>query len=176
MVGRLHVSAKIAAIDFRDNAIASKLATFHFFGHGLAQFVKQHEGGLIGQAEVARDCQCALALHFIAEDRDGREIATQRELVERKERSTCDREIPTAGAATEPEQAIRAAALIGVQAAAMRANRRAIGFRPADLAKHRLGFRIRHAEDLSEAQRLGRAGKEEMLGHISHAMFLSRKI
>jgi hypothetical protein len=45
----------------------------------------------------------------------------------------------------------------------MRANRRAVCLRPANLAKHRLGFRIRHAEDLSEAQRLGRARKEEML-------------
>ena len=48
--------------------------------------------------------------------------------------------------------------------------------RPAHLAEHRLGVCIRHAEDAGEAQRLGRAGKEEMLRHISHAMFLSRKI
>jgi hypothetical protein len=52
---------------------------------------------------------------------------------------------------------------IGVQSAAMRTDRRAVCLRPAHLAKHRLGFRIRHAEDLSEAQGLGRAGKEEML-------------
>jgi hypothetical protein len=68
-----------------------------------------------------------------------------------------------AGPATEPEQAIWATALIGVQSAAMRTDRRAVCLRPAHLAKHRLGFRIRHAEDLSEAQGLGRAGKEEML-------------
>ena len=98
-------------------------------------------------------------------DRNRREIAAQRELVEGKERPACNREIPSASAATEPEQAIRAPALIGVQAAAMRANGGAIGLRPADLTKHRLSFRIRHAEDLSEAQRLGRAGKEEMLRH-----------
>ncbi len=48
----------------------------------------------------------------------------------------------------------------------MRANRVAIGLRPAHLAKHRLGFRIRHAEDLSEAQGLGRTGKDEMLRHL----------
>jgi hypothetical protein len=40
-------------INFRDNAIASKLAAFHFFGHGLAQLMEQYEGGLIGQATVA---------------------------------------------------------------------------------------------------------------------------
>jgi len=69
------------------------------------------------------------------EDRNGREIAAQRELVERKERPACDREILPAGPATEPEQAIRAAALIGVQTAAMRADRRAVCLRPAYLAK-----------------------------------------
>jgi len=131
----------------------------------LAQLMEQHECGLIGQAKVARDCQGALALDLVAEDRDGREIAAQRKLVECKERPACNREIFSASPATEAEQTIRAAALIGVQATAMRANRRAIGLRPADLAKHRLGFRIRHAEDLSEAQRLGRAGKEKMLRH-----------
>jgi hypothetical protein len=86
--------------------------------------------------------------------------------VERKERSACNREIFPASLATKPERAIWTAALIGVQAAAMRANRRTIGLMPPDLAKHFLGLLIRHAEDLSEAQRLGRAGKEEMLSHL----------
>ena len=167
MVGRLDITAKISAVDFRDLAIASKLAAFHFFGHGFAKLVEQHECGLIGQAEVARDCQGALALDLIAKDRDGREIAAQRELVERKERPACNREIRPAGATTEPEQAIRTAALLGVQSAAMRANRRAVRLWPADLAKHCLGFRIRHAEDLSEAQGLGMAGKKEMLQGVA---------
>ncbi len=166
MVGGLHIAAKIPAIDFRDDALASKLAAFHFLGHGLAKLMEQYERSLIGQAEVARNCQGALALHLVAEDRDGREIAAQRKLVERKECPACNREILAAGPATESEQATRAAALIGVQTAAMRANRRAICLRPAHLAKHRLGFRIRHAEDLSEAQCLGRAGKEKMLCHL----------
>jgi hypothetical protein len=63
---------------------------------------------------------------------------------------------------------IRAAALIGVQAAAGRAYRRALGFRPAHLAKHRLGFRIGHAEDVGEAERLGRAGKKEVLCNLRY--------
>ena len=49
----------------------------------------------------------------------------------------------------------------------MRANRRAVRLWPANLAKHCLGFRIRHAEDLSEAQRLGRTGKEEVLQGVA---------
>src|ERR1700730_8761836 len=99
----LHISPKITAIDFRDLAIAPKLGAFQFFGQGLAKFVEQHECGLIGQAKVARDGQGALAFDLIAEDRDGREIVAQWELVERKERSACNREVRPAGAATEPE-------------------------------------------------------------------------
>jgi hypothetical protein len=53
MIGRLHVTAKIAAIDFRNYAFASKLAALHFFGHGLAKLMEQHESGLVGQTEVA---------------------------------------------------------------------------------------------------------------------------
>ena len=44
----LHVTAKIAAVDFRDDALASKLAAFHFFGHCLAKLMEQYERGLIG--------------------------------------------------------------------------------------------------------------------------------
>jgi hypothetical protein len=58
---------------------------------------------LWSNTNVARDCQGALALDLVAEDRDGREIAAQGELVERKERPACNREILAAGAATEPE-------------------------------------------------------------------------
>ena len=85
--------------------------------------------------------------------------------MEGKERSARNREISLAGLATEAQRAIRATALIGVQAAAMWADRRAVSLWPAHLAKHCLGFRVRHAEDLSEAQGLCRAGKEEMLRH-----------
>jgi hypothetical protein len=65
MIGGLEVTAKIAAVDFRDNAFASKLAAFHFFGHGLAKLMQQYERGLIGQAKIARDCQSALALYSL---------------------------------------------------------------------------------------------------------------
>jgi hypothetical protein len=41
------------AINFRDDALASKFAAFHFFGHGLAKLVEEHECGLIGHAQVA---------------------------------------------------------------------------------------------------------------------------
>ena len=84
-----------------------------------------------------------------------------------KERSACNREIFLAGLATEPERAIRTAAFIGVQTAAMRTDGLPFGFWPAHFAKHRLCFRVRHAEDLSEAQGLGRTGKEEVLQGVA---------
>jgi hypothetical protein len=53
--------------------------------------VEQYECRLVGQAKVTGDCQGALALDLIAEDCDGREIATQRQFVERKQRPACNR-------------------------------------------------------------------------------------
>ena len=53
MVRGLHVTAKISAIYFRDDTLATKLAAFHFLGHGLAQLVEQYECGLIGQSKIA---------------------------------------------------------------------------------------------------------------------------
>jgi hypothetical protein len=76
--------------------------------------MEQYERSLIKQAKITRDGQGALALDLIAEDCDGREIAAQRELVKRKECPACDREIFPASSATEPEQSIRATALIGI--------------------------------------------------------------
>ncbi len=48
-----------------------------------------------------------------------------------------------------------------------RANRLAAGIGPADSLEGRFGFRISHAEDLSEAQGLCRFAEEEVLGHVA---------
>jgi len=74
-----------------------------------------------------------------------------------------DAEILPAGAAAEPHGTVRPAALIGLEATAFGAHRSAIGLRPADGTERRLGFHVRHAEHLSEAQGLGLAGEEEVL-------------
>jgi hypothetical protein len=47
----------------------------------------------------------------------------------------------------------------------MRAHRSAFGFEPADLAKGRLGFRIRHPQYVDKTEGLGFAGEEEVLAH-----------
>lgn len=70
----------------------------------------------------------------------------------REQRSGRDAEIALAGPAAEAQRAARAASFIGVQTAASRAYRGAVSLWPAHLAELRLGFRVRHAEHLSEAQ------------------------
>ena len=83
-VGGLHVAAEVGAIDFGLGAVVADLAALHFLGHGFAQLVREHEGRLVGQAEIAAQRQHRLALDLVAEDRDGREIAAQRQLVARR--------------------------------------------------------------------------------------------
>lgn len=172
VVGRLDIAAEIAAIDLGDFAIAANVTALHFFGHRLAQFVQQDESGLVGEAQVAGDRQRALALHFVAEDRNRREIAAQGELVRGEQRSAGDREILFAGAAAKARGAIRAAAIIGVQTAAMRANRLAFRLWPTNFRESRLGLDVRHAEHLRQRERLGRFGEEEMLRHGDKFSFL----
>ena len=125
----------------------------------------ENERGLVGEAEIARERQRGLSLDLVAEDRDGREIGAQRQLVRGEQRPRGNREIGLASAATEARRAVRAPAVVGVQAAALRANRRAVRLRPTHLGEHRLGLGVRHAEHLSEAEGLGRAGEKEMLRH-----------
>ena len=83
-VGGLHVAAEIAAIDLRHLALAADHAALQFRRHRFAELVQQHEGALVGDAQIARERQRRLALDLVAEDRDGREIAAQRQLVARR--------------------------------------------------------------------------------------------
>lgn len=155
-VRRLHIAAEIAAIDFRNLAFSADHPVLVLGCHRLAELVQEHEGALVGQAQIAGDRQCALALHFVAEDRDGREIDAQGKLVRRKQRARGQREILGASPAAEAQATVRPAALIGVNTAAMRANRRAIGLSPAHFAESLFRHTIGHAEDLSQAQCLCR--------------------
>ena len=66
-------------------------------------------------------------------------------------------------AATEPQRTVGAAALIGVQATALRANRSAVSLSPTDRAELAFGLEIRETEYGGEAQGLGGAGEKEVL-------------
>jgi hypothetical protein len=128
--------------------------------------VGQDECAFVGNAEIAAQGQHRLALDLVAEHGDGREVGFQGQLVGGEQCAGGDGEILPASLAAEPGSTIRAAAIVGVEAAAVRANRLAVRVRPADLAEHRFRLFVRHAEHLSEAQGLRCRGKEEVLGHL----------
>ena len=169
-IGGLHVAAEIAAIDFRDLAFAAEHAALHFGGHRFAHLVQQHESGLVGDAQIAAHGERRLAFHLVAEDRDGREIGAQRQLVAGEQRPGGDAEIlGKPGIGTGARRS--AAALVGINAAALRANRLAIGVGPADLAEGPFRFSVRHRKT-PPARGSWRRGEEEMLGHWRPPSFM----
>ena len=90
IIGGLDVAAEIAAIHFRNLAFAADNAAPQFCRHCFAQLVEQHESALVGDVQIAGERQRRLALDLIAEDRNGREIAAQRQLVRGKQRPAGD--------------------------------------------------------------------------------------
>jgi hypothetical protein len=86
---------------------------------------------------------------------NGSQIAPQG-LVAGEQRAACDGEIFFAALAAEAQRALRTAGLVGFYRTAGGANRGAVGIGLTNHLEGRLGFRISHAEDLSEAQGLCR--------------------
>ena len=84
------VAAKMAAVDFRNLALATYDPALEFFGHRFAHFVAEHESRFVGQAQVAAHGEHGLALDLIAEDRDREKIGAQRQLMKREQRSAGD--------------------------------------------------------------------------------------
>jgi hypothetical protein len=63
-------------------AVVADGATLHFLGHRRSELVGEHEGGLVGEAEIARHGEHALALDLVAEDGD--EVVAQGPLAGRE--------------------------------------------------------------------------------------------
>ena len=133
----LDVAAEIAAIHFSDFAFPADHAALQFGCHGFAEFVQQHESALVGDVQIAREGQRRLALDLIAEDRDGCEIAAQGQLVAGEQCTGRNREVLAASPATEPGRAFEAAAIVGINAAAMWTDRLAVRIGPTDTAERR---------------------------------------
>lgn len=104
--------------------------------------MEKHECSLVGQAQVARRGQRRLAFDLIAEDRDSREVDTQGQLVRAKQRARRDREVASARLAAIPHGFIETTGRVGIEAAAMRAHRRAVRLRPTQRTEQRLGLHI----------------------------------
>jgi len=88
-----NVTTKMRAINGRLGVIVANRATLHFFCHRLAQFVAEHESGLIGQPQVARHGEHGFALHLIAEHGNRREVRAQGQLMRCEQRAAGDAEI-----------------------------------------------------------------------------------
>jgi hypothetical protein len=144
-----YITSKIATIYFGRLALATDDAATHFLRHCFAQLVQKDESALVAQAQVAAESQSALALHFVAEHGNGRQIAFEGQLVAGEQCPASDAEILFAALAAEAERAIRAARFVSIKRAAEWANRSAIGIGPTKVLEGRLGFPVSHAEDLS---------------------------
>lgn len=164
----LHVTAEIGAIRLSNFALATDDATAHLFRHRFAHLVAKDECGLVGEAQVTAERQHALALHLVAEDRDGSQVGFQGQLMRGEQRAAGDREVGLARLATEAERTRRAAALVSIKPAALGTYRRAVRRGPAHLPEHRLGFRVRHTEHMGQREGLGFCGEEEVLRHVCH--------
>jgi hypothetical protein len=82
-------------------------------GHRLAQLVRQDEGGLVGDIQVAPELEGADPLGGVDEDRDGQEVVADRELPRVERGPAGDAELPEASLALEQAAgAVRAAAAI----------------------------------------------------------------
>ncbi len=133
----LHVEAVIKMLDptfnLRPTINLSHLAftaddtALHFLSHSFAQLVQQHECRLVGQAQIAAEGQCALALHFVAEHGNGCQIAPQGQLVAGERSPRRDGEIVLAAVAAEAERAVRAAGFVSLDRTTGRATRNAVG-------------------------------------------------
>jgi hypothetical protein len=128
--------------------------------------VQQHERTFVGHIYIAGDRQRGLALHLIAKNSDGGEIAAQRKLVGGKQCPGRNGKILDASPATETGRTLQAAAIVSIYTATVRANRLTVCLCPADATEGHLGFRAFHLKDAGEGKGLGSAGQEKMLGHL----------
>lgn len=64
--------------------------------------------------------------------------------------------------------------VVGIAAAAARANRLTIRFRPAHIAEHTVSGILAHTKDLCQREGAGFRGKKEMLCHVSYPLLMHR--
>jgi len=126
MIGRLHITAEICAVDLRNFAFAADMRALHFRSDGFADFVGEDKGGFVLDIQIARKSQSVLALDLAAMDRNRCEIGAQRELVEGEQRPAGKRERVLAPLAAETKRSARAPFLVGFEATASRTDRLAM--------------------------------------------------
>lgn len=146
------MTAEISAVDFSDFSLAADFQATQARGHGFAQFVRQHEGRLILNAEISGQREHALALHLVAEQDDRQEIGFQWQLMRREQRARGQRKVAAAGL-TSSAQMRAASTIIAGRAAAARTYGLTIGRRPPQARENIRRASVRHAHDLADAER-----------------------
>ena len=162
------MATEVSAIDFGCASLTADPQRLEAGGHSLAQFVPQHERRFVLHIEVAAEGEHALALHFVAEERDSHQVGPKRQLVPSEQRARGRREIGPARLAAPARLVFRTAAVIANLASAMRADGFAIGLRPAQAHEYVLCATLGHPHDLARAERAGGRGQQEVLRHQGH--------
>ncbi len=150
---RPDMAAEIGAVDLGHPSFAANPQPPHAGGHSFAQLVRQHERGLVLDVQIAGERQHALALHLVAEHRDGEQVGPQRQLVPGEERPGREREVAAARLATPARLAPDPAARIAGRAATVRTDRLAVGVRPTQPQEDVLHPAVRHPHHLGQAER-----------------------
>lgn len=137
------------------------------FHQRFSDLVRQHEGGLVLDAQITTQLQGRHALHSIGEQGDGGEIHLQRQLVEGEDRAGRDREGVIAGFAAPLLPATDE--VVAVNRATDRAGH-FLTLAPADRLEGGECFRLCHFHDLPDRQRAGGGGEQEVLfvSHVHH--------
>ena len=128
------MTTKIGAVDVN---LASKPSLGGLVRHRLAQLVHQDEGGLVLDIEIAAELHGRQALRGVYEQTDRAEQINEGELVRGEDRARGGAELIGARRAFEWAARLK---IIGIEAAASRADRRTIRLRPAQSTKSPIGL------------------------------------
>ncbi len=129
--------------------LAGKRLDHALLDQGFADLVREHESGLVLDAQIAGELQGGNPFRGIGENGDRRQVDPQWQLVEGEDRSRCHRKGMVAGFA--------APLLAGRQEVMLidRAASRAYGFlalAPTHFPENREGFLVRHLEHLPDRE------------------------
>ena len=145
--------------------VAAKPQVLDLRRHRFADLVGEHEGGFVLDIKITRQREHRLAFDLVAEDHDRRQVVADLQLVEGEQGARRRAEVTPAGRAAEPRRPIGPWTGPAGRTAAMRADRRSLGLRPADRAEQRPGLILLHPQDLLQADGPRGGGQEKVLRH-----------
>jgi hypothetical protein len=147
------MAPEIGAIDLGLPVLAADLQPFDAGGHGLTQLMGQDKRRLVLNVQLAGECEHALALHLIAKDGDGEEIASQRQLMPGEQSPGRDRKVLPTGLAAPAQLTCWTSGRVTDRAAACRADGLTIRLGPAQAQEDILDTLFGHPHNLRYAQR-----------------------